>query len=133
MAATGSMVNVSRNAKKLIISPEARKNIEDNPGRYTKEGVQYYLWLWTASRNKYVRMKYKLMLEQCQKLKESKIVTVLEKDDEGKDKEVKKYVLSYDVDSEPQKMVTKEVFEAAKKMAQRYEKIRDSKKLRVRK
>jgi len=47
------------------------KQIRENPGRLTKEGVQKKIKLWAGSQNKHVAAKYKTMLAQCEKLEAS--------------------------------------------------------------
>jgi len=68
-------VDISREvpkAKRRVIFQENEQNdIRDNFGKYTREGVEKKIELWTKSSNRPVQVFYKTMLVQCKNLKPS--------------------------------------------------------------
>jgi len=57
------------NKKPMYVFQETEwRQIRENPGQLTREGLQKKIELWTNSNNKHVAAKYRTMLAQCEKV-----------------------------------------------------------------
>lgn len=73
--------------KKIFLLKEDIDMIRDNPEGLTKEGCEFHVKNWDASKNRYVKAKYRVMLAKCKNFtKSGKTVdgkTILARDKKG--------------------------------------------------
>jgi hypothetical protein len=59
--------NPDKKGQGTVFQETEWRQIRENPGRLTREGVEEKLRVWTRSQNHHVRIKYQTMLAQCEK------------------------------------------------------------------